>query len=282
MYIKKFSGKRVRMKKRDYITWISRLLIAGLVITPQANAEEDAESIAKKLSNPIASMISVPFQFNYDSDIGPDDGHKSFVNIQPVIPISLNDEWNIISRTILPVIWQSDIVPGAGSQSGIGNITQSIFFSPKAPTERGWVWGAGPVIVIPTASDDLLGGDQWGLGPTAVALKQEGYMTMGMLANHIWSVANDDGPNEKISSTFLQPFFSYGSAGITYALNTETTYNWETEDWSVPINALISKVMKWGDQIVQVGGGVRYWAESRDGGPEGWGVRFQVTLVYPK
>ena len=279
----KFKGKGIFMEKRNYIAWVNRLLIAGMVIIVHANAEEDAESIAQKLSNPVASMISVPFQFNYDSNIGPsDDGYRSFVNIQPVIPISLNDEWNIISRTILPVIWQSDIFPGAGSQTGIGNITQSIFFSPKAPTERGWIWGAGPVIVIPTASDDLLGGDQWGLGPTAVALKQEGPMTMGMLANHVWSVANDNGPNENISSTFIQPFFTYGNAGITYTLNTETTYNWETEDWSVPINAIVSKVMKWGDQTVQVGGGVRYWAESADIGPEGWGFRFQITLVYPK
>lgn len=271
------------MKKKHSGSLIAGILIAGLASSPNIYAEENAADIAKKLANPIASMISVPFQYNYDSDIGPtDDGHKSFVNIQPVIPISLNDEWNIITRTILPVVWQSDIVPGAGSQSGIGNITQSIFFSPKAPTKNGWIWGAGPVIVIPTASDDLLGGDQWGLGPTAVALKQDGPTTMGMLANHVWSVSDDDGPNEKISSTFLQPFFAYGKDGITYTVNTESLYNWETEEWSVPINAIVSKVMKWGNQMVQVGGGVRYWAESTDGGPEGWGARFQITLVYPK
>ncbi len=271
------------MRKKNSISLFVGFFIATMITPCIINAEEDAAEIAKKLANPIASMISVPFQFNYDSNYGPnDDGHKSFVNIQPVIPISLNDEWNVISRTILPVVWQSDIVPGAGSQTGIGNITQSIFFSPKAPTERGWIWGAGPVIVIPTASDDLLGGDQWGLGPTAVALKQDGPNTMGMLINHVWSVSDDDGPNQKISSTFLQPFYVYGKDGITYSINTESTYNWEAEDWTVPINALVSKVMRWGNQTVQVGGGVRYWAESADIGPEGWGLRFQITLVYPK
>jgi len=259
------------------------LAAAGIFLTANAYAEQSSEEIAKKLANPIASMISVPVQYNYDSNIGPnDDGHKSFVNIQPVIPISLNDEWNIISRTILPVVWQSDIFPEAGSQSGIGNITQSVFFSPKAPTKNGWIWGAGPVALIPTPSDELLGGDQWGLGPTAVALKQEGKITMGMLANHIWSISEDNGPNEKISSTFLQPFFTYGSAGVTYSINTESIYNWETEEWAVPINVFMAKVMRWGDQMVQVGGGVRYWAESTEGGPEGWGARVQLSFVFPK
>lgn len=259
------------------------VIAAGLLCTTNLHAENDAEELAKKLANPVASMISLPIQFNYDSNIGPnDDGHRTLVNIQPVIPFSLNDEWNIISRTILPVVWQSDIFPSAGSQSGIGSITQSIFFSPKSPTENGWIWGAGPVIVIPTASNDLLGGDQWGLGPTAVALKQDGKSTYGMLANHVWSVADDNGPNEKISSSFFQPFFVYGSAGRTYGINTEATYNWETEDWGVPINVSMNQVMKLGNQMVQLGGNVRYWADSTDNGPEGWGARLTFTFIFPK
>lgn len=259
------------------------MVTAGMFLTSNLCAEHSDEEIARKLSNPIASMISLPFQFNYDSDIGPnDDGDKTAVNIQPVIPISLNDDWNVISRTILPVVWQDDIFPGAGSQSGIGNITQSFFFSPKAPTENGWVWGAGPVILIPTASNDLIGGEQWGLGPSVVALKQKGQTTIGMLANHVWSIAEDDGPNQKISSTFLQPFFAYGDAGITYSLNTESSYDWESEQWSIPINATVTKVTKWGNQVISYGGGVRYWAESTDNGPEGWGVRLLFTFVFPK
>lgn len=259
------------------------MITTGMLLTSNLCAEHSDDEVAKKLSNPIASMISLPFQFNYDSDIGSnDDGDKTAVNIQPVIPISLNDDWNVISRTILPVVWQDDIFPGAGSQSGIGNITQSFFFSPKAPTENGWIWGAGPVIVIPTASNDLIGGEQWGLGPTVVALKQEGKTTIGMLANHVWSIAEDDGPNQKISSTFLQPFFAYVNAGITYSLNTESSYDWESEQWSIPINATVTKVTKWGNQVISYGGGVRYWAESTDNGPEGWGVRLLFTFVFPK
>jgi hypothetical protein len=117
--------------------------------------------LAKKLSNPIASLISVPFQFNYDEGFGPNDGQKAVLNIQPVIPISLSEDWNMISRTILPVIWQNDIAGPSGEQSGLGDITQSLFFSPKHPGPSGIVWGVGPVFLIPTATDDLLGGGKW-------------------------------------------------------------------------------------------------------------------------
>lgn len=267
---------------------LAGFIMAGMLATSNVYAEHSSEDIAKKLSNPVANMISLPFQFNYDSDIGTTDkGDKYFVNIQPVIPISINDEWNVISRTILPVVTQSDIAVDptrssgyTGTQTGIGNITQSFFFSPKAPTENGWIVGVGPIILIPSASDDLLGGDQWGLGPTAVALKQENGWTYGGLASHTWSIAQDDGA--PISATYLQPFLNYGESGITYSLNTESTYDWEREEWSVPINAYVTKVTKWGNQIVSYGGGVRYWAESTDTGPEGWGARFILTFVFPK
>ena len=115
--------------------------------------------------------MSVPIQPNYDSGFGPDDeGERWQINVQPVIPISISEEWNVISRTILPIVHQDDLFPGTGSQSGIGDVVQSLFFSPKALTASGWIWGAGPVLLLPTGSDDLLTADQWGAGPTAVVL----------------------------------------------------------------------------------------------------------------
>lgn len=262
---------------------VARVLAAfGLLQFAQVSHGQSTEELAKQLANPISALISVPFQLNYNQDIGPqDDGDRWTLNIQPVIPFGLNEDWNVISRTILPVVWQEDIFPGAGSQSGIGDVFQSFFFSPKAPTTGGWVWGAGPVLLVPTGSDDLLTGGKWGAGPTGVVLKQEGPWSFGLLANHVWSFAGD-GDRADISATFVQPFLSYTTPkALSFGLNTESTYDWENEQWSVPINATASKVMKFGNQLVSVGGGVRYWAESSKNDVKGWGLRLQFTLLYP-
>ena len=240
------------------------------------------EQLAKKLANPVAALISVPFQLNYDQDIGAARGGERLqMNIQPVLPFDLNPEWNLISRTILPVVWQDEIFAGAGSQSGIGDVLQSVFFSPKAPTAGGWIWGAGPVLLLPTGSDDLLSVKKWGAGPTGVALRQHGPWTYGLLANHIWSFAGSG--RQDVNATFLQPFVSYTTpTAWSFALNTESTYDWESKQWAVPINAIVSKVTRVGEQLVSFGGGVRYWADGPEAGPHGWGFRLSVTLLFPR
>ncbi|MBW8640062.1 transporter [Hoeflea sp. WL0058] len=246
-----------------------------------ADAAADDADLAKQLANPIASLISVPFQFNYDTGYGSENGEKAFVNVQPVIPFSLSEDWNVISRTIVPIAWQDNISGFSGDQFGLGDITQSIFFSPKQPGPGGLIWGVGPVFLVPTATDELLGAEKWGAGPTAVVLKQSGPWTVGGLANHIWSFAGDSSRAD-INSTFLQPFLSYTTQDAwTFSLNTESTYNWETDEWSVPINFAISKLVKFGKQPVQLQAGIRYWAVSSTGGPEGIGGRLAVTFLFP-
>jgi hypothetical protein len=262
--------------------WAGAARAQDTVTATRGAAASSAEELAKKLANPVAALISVPFQLNYDQDIGAARGGDRWqLNIQPVLPVDLNAQWNLISRTILPVVWQDEIYPGAGSQSGIGDIVQSVFFSPKAPTAGGWIWGAGPVLLLPTGSDDLLSVKKWGAGPTGVALKQDGPWTYGLLANHLWSFAGSG--RQDVNATFLQPFVSYTTpTAWSFALNTESTYDWERSQWAVPVNAVVSKVTKVGDQLVSVGGGVRYWADAPEGGPHGWGFRFVVTLLFPR
>lgn len=257
------------------------MIVLGVVASAQTAAAQSADELAKKLSNPVANLISVPFQFNYNSGFGDGDGEQSYINIQPVIPFSIGEEWNLISRTILPIVNQSDFTDTYGTKNGIGNITQSFFFSPKEPTRGGIIWGVGPVLQIPTSSDGIAP-KQWGAGITGVALKQANGWTYGMLANHVWSISDRDKYGDS-SVSFLQPFLSYTTKQATsFALNTESTYNWESEEWAVPINMTVSQIIKAGGKPVQLTGGLRYWADTPEGGPDGWGARLAVTYLFPK
>lgn len=242
---------------------------------------QDADAVAKQLANPIASLTSVPFQFNDERDVGSSgDGERLRVNVQPVIPMSIGEEWNLISRTIVPLVEQRDVVPGT-TQRGIGNTTQSFFFSPKALTAGGWTWGVGPALLLPTASNDLLGGDRWGIGPTVVALRQTSTgWTYGGLANHLESVGGGESPD--FSASFVQPFVAKRiGPGRTLSLNAEATYDWKAMQWSVPLNLGVSQVIPARRQMFSVQGGLMWNAHSPAGAAD-WGLRVTVTLLYPR
>jgi hypothetical protein len=268
------------VKTRRPLNFFVPVLAAAAFALPAS--AQDAAELAKKLSNPVAAMISVPLQFNADMNLGPDDaGERVTLNIQPVIPASLNEKWNLVSRIITPIIAVDDIFPGSGSEVGLGDMTPTFFFSPKEPTKGGLIWGAGPVFLLPTATDDLLGADQWGMGPSFLVLKQQSGWTLGALVNHIEHVAGDDRLPD-ISTSFMQPFVSKGfPSGLTIGLNTESTYDWNTDQWTVPVNLTMSAITKWGKQLLQLTSGLRYYAEAPVNGPE-WGIRLGVTLLFPK
>ncbi|MCM8530873.1 MAG: transporter [Lentisphaeraceae bacterium] len=245
-------------------------------------AEKTKQEIAKQVANPLTSLTYIPLQLDNDYNIGPDDdGERHTLNLQPLTSVALNEEWNLLSRTIIPFIDQTDISPGSGSQSGLGDILQSFFFSPNPDKEGEWIWGAGPAVLMPTATDELLGDDKWAIGPTFVTARVDGPWTVGLLANHLFSVAGDS-DRPYINSTFIQPFFDYTTEGaITYELTTETSYDWREEEWSVPINLTANKLFTVGEQLFMIGGGLRYWAVDTDYDPEGFGFNISFYWLLP-
>ena len=242
-------------------------------------AQSDADELAKQLQNPIASLISVPFQGNMDFGVGPYDGTRFTLNIQPVIPISISENWNLIGRVILPFISQSDVYFDS-NQTGLGDAVVSGFFSPKAPTKGGITWGAGPVLLIPTATDDILGAHQFGVGPTAVALKQAGSVTVGCLVNHIWSVAGDNDYAD-VNTSFFQPFIAKNfQGGYALAFNTELSQSWDYNATNGTFHIIGSKVISMGKQLAQVFVGPRI--PYGNANTAEWGIRGGITLLFPK
>jgi hypothetical protein len=247
--------------------------------TPEESKSQEDE-LAKKLQNPLASLISLPFQSNFDFGFDPADGSRWLMNVQPVIPLSISEDWNFIGRVILPVISQNDIFGESGSQTGIGDALVTGFFSPKAPTSGGLIWGAGPAISIPTATDDLLGSGQFAIGPSIVGLVQAGSITYGALVNHIWSVFGDS-DRADVNASFFQPFLARNfKGGYALALNTELLQNWEANATVGTINLVGSKVPTLGSQLAQffIGPRIPYG----NGNNASWGFRAGLVLMFPK
>lgn len=246
-----------------------------------ASDASSADALAKQLANPVAALISVPIEFTWDTRAGVNEtGSISTLIFKPVIPMSLNSDWNLISRTIVPMIQFNDVVPGT-TTSGFGDVLQSFFFSPKAPTAGGVIWGVGPAISIPVGRDQF-STNQWGLGPTGVVLVQQGPWTYGALVNQIWGVSGSQEGKPYQNAFYAQPFLSRTfPGGRSLGANLEMNYDWERQQWKIPLNLSASQVTRIGSQMVSFGATARYYVARPDGAPE-WGLRFTVTLLFPK
>ena len=257
----------------------SAALTAALALVPVTLAAQDAEELAKQTQNPVSSLISVPLQANWDVGIGDRDATGMLLNIQPVMPFGLNKEWNLILRVIMPLTTQ----PTSGVQraSGISDVVTTAFLSPANSGRI--VWGIGPVALLPTASNNALGGEKIGIGPSVVALTQPGAWTVGMLFNQIWSV---DGANDRpdVNQMLLQPFANYNMGqGLSLGLSTEAVANWEADrdTWTVPLILSVSKVTLLGKRPVSFQAAIAPYVASRPEAAD-WRARFSVTFLFPR
>jgi len=254
-------------------------ILAG---TPLWAAEEGTEELAKKAQNPVANMISIPFQNNFNFGVGPGNDMQYVLNIQPVIPIHLSADWNLITRTIAPVIYQPEMTVGAGSTFGLGDINTTLFLSPAKPSK--FIWGVGPILQFPTATDSVLGTGKWSAGPAAVGLVMEGHWVVGALANNIWSyTGQSDRPS--VSQFLFQYFINYNLPEGWYLTSAPIiTANWEAESgnkWTVPLGGGVGKIWRIGKLPVNTQLQAFYNVEKPDLAAD-WSLRFQVQLLFPK
>jgi hypothetical protein len=244
--------------------------------------EEQTEALAKAVQNPVANLISVPFQNNFNFGIGPRDVTQWVLNIQPVIPITLNEDWNLITRTIMPIINQPSPAAGIPSAFGLGDINPSFFLSPAKPSKL--IWGVGPTLTFPTATDSLLGSGKYSAGPAVVALTIQGHWVIGVLANNQWSYAGW-GDND-VNAMLIQYFVNYNLPHGWYLTSSPIiTANWKAdsdERWTVPVGAGVGKIVRLGKLPLNLQLAGYYNAATPETFGATWQLRFQLQFLFPK
>lgn len=255
------------------------MLLVSVAVTGYAGETED---LAKKTQNPVSDLISLPFQNNTNFNFGPREKTQNVLNIQPVIPINLNEKWNLITRTIAPVIYQPETLPGTGSKFGLGDINPSLFFSPARPAKV--IWGAGPALVLPTATDERLGSEKWSIGPSAVALTMPPPWVIGVLASNVWSFAGED-DRRSVNQFLLQYFVNYNFPGGIYITSSPIiTANWMADSdntWTIPFGGGVGKIFRIGKQPMNAQIQAFYNVEKPEFGAD-WTLRVQLQFLFPK
>ncbi len=265
--------------------WLAGAVLAiTLPAFAPATAKMSAEELAKLAQNPVGNLISVPFQNNTNLNFGPEEGTQNILNIQPVIPISVNKDWNIITRTIVPVIWMPSLGPDIGSTNGVGDTVFTAFLSPANPGK--WIWGAGPVLQLPTNTSDELGNGNWGLGPSAVVLHLDhgDPWVYGALINNVWSLTGNK-QGGSYNNGLIQPFLNYNFKGGLYLTSAPIlTVDWTADSndrWTIPIGGGVGKIFHFGKLPVNTQLSGYYNVVTPDNGAD-WQIRAQVQLMFPK
>lgn len=256
-------------------------LVLSITITQTGHAQSESD-LAKQAQNPVSDLISVPLQNNFDFNIGPHDRTRYTLNIQPVIPFGISENWNIITRTIAPVLYQPDIAISSGGETGLGDINTTWFFPPSKLGKL--IWGIGPILQFPTATDDTLGTGKWAAGPSIVLLTMPGSWVLGVLASNIWSYAGDS-KRDDVNQFLLQYFVNYNLPNGWYLTSAPiNTANWEADNdnrWTIPLGGGGGRVFKIGPQPLNLQTQAFYNVEKPDLGPE-WSFRVQLQFLFPK
>jgi hypothetical protein len=263
-------------------TLMALLVLPGILQICAAGAADDSDTeLAKKTQNPVADLISVPFQNNFNFSAGPNDATIYVLNVQPVIPLKLTEDWNLITRTIMPIINQPSLFPGDDSAFGLGDLNPTFFLSPAKPGKL--IWGVGPTFTLPTATDSRLGTSQWSMGPAAVALSMQGPWVFGALANQQWSFAGWG--DQDVSQLLIQPFVNYNLPDAWYLVSAPIiTANWEAssgDKWTVPVGGGVGKLFKLDKLPINTQLQAFYNVE-RPKFAADWQLRFQLQFLFPK
>jgi hypothetical protein len=273
---------------------IAFLMLVGLCGRAIAQEDSNTEELAKKTQNPVADLISVPFQNNFNFAVGPKHNHMAYLlNIQPVIPIKLGDDWNLITRTIMPIINLPSLAPGVNGATGLGDINPTFFLSPAKPGKL--IWGLGPTFTLPTATDSQLGAGKWSMGPAGVALLMEGHWVLGALMNNQWSVGGWG--DKSVSQFLLQPFINYNFPDGWYLSSTPIiTANWKADKagdvWTAPLGGGVGKLFRLGQVLPLEGDAIAklpintqlqiFGNVARPEAAAKWQLRFQFQFLFPK
>lgn len=272
----------MKLRNRSALTLCALSIVGIALMGGEVKAEVDTKALAEAAQNPVANMISLPLQNNTSFGVGPGDDTQNVLNIQPVVPLSLSEDWNLITRTILPVIYQPAMVEGGDSEFGLGDINATLFVSPAKPGKL--IWGVGPVFSLPTATDDVLGTDKWSAGPSVIALTIQGPWVIGGLVSNQWSFAGDD-DRADVNSFLFQYFVNYNMDDGWYLSSAPIiTANWEADSgnqWTIPFGGGFGKIFKIGKQAMNAQLQSFYNVETPDGGAD-WSIRFQLQFLFPK
>ncbi|WP_164112972.1 MULTISPECIES: hypothetical protein [Sphingobacterium] len=251
-----------------------------MAFSTKLSAQDDAAELAKKLSNPVGALISVPLQNNLEHGIGVHKGSRYTLNVQPVIPFVITENLNLITRTIIPVVSQYNVTGASTAESGLSDIVASAFLSPR--NAKGLIWGAGPVFLIPSGSHEYLTGKKIGVGPTAILLKQANGWTYGTLINQIWSVAGSSSRND-ISRMYMNPFISHNwKSGAGMNLNVDWTQDWKDNTGNVSLTTMFTGVTSFGNQRVSLGVGPRFNLYAPEAVKSRFGIRANLVFIFPK